>query len=160
MRRSFEYLIQWNIIQISENWLDKLRKFLVFSDDVHLMTRGVIEVKEAFLQRDVPPNYYFITIELGIVCPRLCQNLTMDEYNIDICLGSIWTWKTAGIHEFIRQKFLWSFGRCSNLPILVRHRSLLCIKSWCKTWTLNTQQKFMLDIFERKVLRGILGWRN
>jgi hypothetical protein len=183
------YILEWVIRRMHGNWkctfINTSRQILGFAEDVDVLGRAIIEVKEAFVQIDTAAakegleinkdKTKFMTVEkINQHGSRLGQNLTMNNYNIEVVqlfkyLGVIVNVENAIEEEL--QKRMYQATRCFyglkslfNSSHLSRTTKLKLYKTIirpiatyaCETWSLTDQQENALNIFEKMLLRRIL----
>lgn len=187
---AFNIVLEWVVRQIGGNWkgtlLNTSRQILGFADDVDVLGRAVLEIKEAFLQIDSAASKVglkinetktkYMTMARGAdQTARLGQNLTLEQYNIEVVqsfkyLGSVLN-ITNNIDEEINMRIVHAMRSYYGLRVFLSSSSLsrqtkftlykTLIRSivtyGCETWTLTSTQEEKLAIFERKILRYILG---
>ena len=173
---------------MSINWngtiLNTSKQLTAFADDTDLLGRGILKVKESFVEMDMEAR------KVGLVVSedktkymvldrshgtRIGQNLTMNEYNFEVVqsfkyLGSIVNvandldeeLKTRTIQAnrcFYALKHLF---RSKLLNIATKYRLYKTLVRTVaiyasETWTLTSNQENRLKCFERKIQRSICG---
>lgn len=173
---------------LSVNWkgtiLNTSKQICAFADDVDLLGRSVLAVKESFVEMEEEASniglkisenktkYLALDRRNGV---RLGQNLTIGDYNIETVqsfkyLGSILN-TTNEIEEEIKMRTLqgnrcfFALKQLFRSPILSRSTKLRVYKTILRpvvmygseTWTTTIKQENQLNAFERKLLRSIIG---
>lgn len=184
----FNLVLEWVIRRIDINWKGTLmntsRQILGFADDLDLLGRGVIAVKEVFVQLERAAAIVGLSINedktkyMAIerkLRSRLGQNLTIDDYNIEVVqsfkyLGSTLNAQNDlqeelnlrlhqanccyfGLRKLLKSNFLSRATKIRLYKTLIRP----IITYGCEAWTLTVQQENILNIYERKILRYIFG---
>jgi hypothetical protein len=86
--------IKTNTRKLKGMLINTSRQILGFTDDVDVLGKAILEVKEAFVQIDTAPakvgleinkhKIKFMIVERRQHGSRLGQNLTMNDYNIEV----------------------------------------------------------------------------
>lgn len=184
----FNLALEKVVRAMSINWKGTIfntsKQLAAFADDADLLGRGVLAVKESFVEAEkegkkvglvVSENktkYLTLDRKNG---SRIGQNITIDEYNFEVVqsfkyLGSILN-ITNDVEEEIKTRIIQG-NRCfyalkhlfrsSLLNMSTKYRlykttirSVVMYSS--ETWSLTLKQENTLKCFERKIQRAICG---
>jgi hypothetical protein len=163
--------------------LDRGNQILAFADDVDIIGRTTVDVKEAFVPleeaaknlglkiNEDKTKYMWVTRRKA----RKQQNLTVGDYNFEVVRSFKYLGSTINdendISEEIKLRTTLGNRCCFALHKVLRSKSL----SWntkvtvyktiirpivmygCETWTLTEKHEKTLNTWERKILRKIFG---
>lgn len=172
-------------VQTTGTVFNKSSQLLGYADDIDIMCRTVVDAKETFakieaaaskvgLKVNEAKTKYMVTASTNSA-DRVGQSLKVDDYNFEVVddfvyLGSAVTNQNSISHE-VRRRIVCA-NRCFcglrkilNTKNLTRPTKLTVYRSLIlpvamygsETWTMSKNDESMLGVFERRVLRTILG---
>lgn len=166
---------------------NKSQQICGYADDLNIMGRTVISVKECLLSLEetakevglrINEDKTKMMVQNRQQRNRLGQNITMGECNFEVVrnftyLGSIMTFDSDEVIEIRKRITTGNSAFYSLMPIMKsrnvhRKTKIKLYKTLIRTvatygsesWTLTNKNADMLDIFERKILRKIYGPTN
>ena len=184
----FNLALEKVIRAMSINWKGTIftssKQLTAFADDVDLLGRGTLAVKESFVEMQTAGK------EIGLVVnedktkyltldrqqgSRIGQNITMNEFNFEVVQSFKYLGSIINVSNDIEEEIQIRTSQGNKCFYALRHlfKSSLLSRSTkfrlyrtmvrpivmygCETWTLTNRLENTLNVFERKMLRKICG---
>lgn len=169
--------------------LYKSTHLLVYADDIDIIARSVVDLKENFiniekaareigLEINEEKTKVFISITSEKTARRIGQNLTIGDYNFEMVNAFMYLGTNIdnenNVNKEIKRRIM-SASKCahglskhlrshflSRKTKIKIYRTLIkpVLTYACETWTINKRDEHLLGTFERKILRKIFGGNN
>lgn len=181
---ALEAVIRKTSIQRNYTLVNKSAQVIGYADDINIVGRSVRAVKECYSEIKeaakevglrINEEKTKVMLQARVNRPTLGNNLTIDEHKLEVVdhfayLGSTVTNKNEELEEISRRILLGNktfFAQRKLLKSRAIHRKtkftlyktlirpVICYGS--ETWTLTQRIEDMLNSFERKILRSIIG---